>query len=247
MKEPIQYLQQTKNKNMKEYNLRILLAEDDPNLGMVLKDSLELEDNYVELYDDGEKAWNAFNKEDFDICIFDVMMPKKDGFTLAAEVKKVDKNIPIIFLTAKSMQEDKIKGLSLGADDYITKPFSFEELNLRIEAIMRRIIDAHIPDVSQKEFTIGNFEYNAEYRTLINGDDEQKLTTKEGELLKLLAFNKNQVLDRDIALKSIWGNDNYFTGRSMDVYITKLRKYLKTDDRIEIVNIHGKGFKLLIR
>ncbi|MFT4646300.1 MAG: two-component system OmpR family response regulator [Planctomycetota bacterium] len=232
---------------MKEFNLRILLAEDDPNLGSVLKDSLELEDNYVELYDDGEKAWNAFNKEDFDICIFDVMMPKKDGFTLAAEVKKVDKNIPIIFLTAKSMQEDKIQGLSIGADDYITKPFSFEELNLRIEAIMRRVKDAHLPNVDQKEFTIGHYDYNAEYRLLKIGKEEQKLTTKEGELLKLLAYNKNQVLDRDIALKSIWGNDNYFTGRSMDVYITKLRKYLKGDDRIEIVNIHGKGFKLLIK
>jgi len=232
---------------MKEYKLRILLAEDDPNLGSVLKDSLELEDNYVELYDDGEKAWNAFNKHDFDICIFDVMMPKKDGFTLAAEVKKVDKNIPIIFLTAKSMQEDKIQGLSLGADDYITKPFSFEELTLRIEAIMRRIRDAHIPNVDQKDFKIGNYEYNSEYRLLTLGKEEQKLTTKEGELLKLLAYNKNQVLDRDIALKSIWGNDNYFTGRSMDVYITKLRKYLKEDDRIEIVNIHGKGFKLLIK
>ncbi len=232
---------------MKEYNLRILLAEDDANLGSVLKDSLELEDNYVELYDDGEKAWRAFNKEDFDICIFDVMMPKKDGFTLAMEVKKVDKNMPIIFLTAKSMQEDKIHGLSIGADDYITKPFSFEELNLRIEAIMRRIRDAHIPNVDQKEFEIGNYAYNAEYRILKFANKEQKLTTKEGELLKLLAFNKNQVLDRDIALKSIWGNDNYFTGRSMDVYITKLRKYLREDDRIEIVNIHGKGFKLLIK
>lgn len=232
---------------MKEFNLRVLLAEDDPNLGTVLKDSLELEDNYVELYDDGEKAWNAFNKEDFDICILDVMMPKKDGFTLAAEIKKVDKNIPIIFLTAKSMQEDRIKGLSIGADDYITKPFSFEELNLRIEAIMRRIKDARTPDITQTEYEIGKYKYNSDYRILYFDKEEQKLTTKEGELLKLLAFNKNQILDRDIALKSIWGNDNYFTGRSMDVYITKLRKYLKEDEAIEIVNIHGKGFKLLIK
>lgn len=232
---------------MKEFNLRVLLAEDDPNLGMVLKDSLELEDNYVELYDDGEKAWNAFNKEDFDICILDVMMPKKDGFTLAGEIKKVDKNIPIIFLTAKSMQEDRIKGLSIGADDYITKPFSFEELNLRIEAIMRRIKEARTPDITQTEYEIGKYKYNSDYRVLYLGKEEQKLTTKEGELLKLLAFNKNQILDRDIALKSIWGNDNYFTGRSMDVYITKLRKYLKEDEAIEIVNIHGKGFKLLIK
>ena len=232
---------------MKEFNLRILLAEDDPNLGSVLKDSLELEDNYVELYDDGEKAWNAFNKEDFDICILDVMMPKKDGFTLAGEIKKVDKNIPIIFLTAKSMQEDRIKGLSIGADDYMTKPFSFEELNLRIEAIVRRINDAKSPVIEQTEFEIGKYKYNSDYRTLYLDNTEQKLTTKEGELLKLLAFNKNQILDRDIALKSIWGNDNYFTGRSMDVYITKLRKYLKEDKSIEIVNIHGKGFKLLIK
>lgn len=232
---------------MKQYNLRILLAEDDPNLGTVLKDSLELEDNYVELFDDGEKAWNAFNKDDFDICVLDVMMPKKDGFTLAEEIKKVDKFIPIIFLTAKSMPEDKIKGLSIGADDYITKPFSFEELNLRIEAIMRRVKDLRQPDNDQKEYTIGKYIYNSDYRTLYFGKEEQKLTTKEGELLRLLAFNKNQILDRDIALKTIWGNDNYFTGRSMDVYITKLRKYLKEDDTIEIVNIHGKGFKLLIK
>ena len=232
---------------MKEYNLRILLAEDDPNLGAVLKDSLELEDNYVELFEDGELAWSAFNKEDFDICILDVMMPKKDGFALAREVRAKDPNIPIIFLTAKVMQEDRIKGLSIGADDYITKPFSFEELNLRIEGIMRRIKDARTPDITQKEFTIGKYKYNADYRTLYLEKEEQKLTTKEGELLKLLAFNQNQILDRDIALKSIWGNDNYFTGRSMDVYITKLRKYLKEDESIEIVNIHGKGFKLLIK
>jgi two-component system, OmpR family, response regulator len=232
---------------MQEYKYRILLAEDDPNLGTVLKDSFELEDNYVELYNDGNKAWKAFNKDDFDICILDVMMPVKDGFTLAREIRKVDKTIPIIFLTAKSMQEDKIEGLKIGADDYITKPFSFEELNLRVNAIMRRVETAYIPDDNQAEYKIGKYIFNDAERSLKLNNTEQKLTTKEADLLKLLAYNANKVLDREIALKSIWGNDNYFTGRSMDVYITKLRKYLKEDENIEIVNIHGKGFKLLVK
>lgn len=232
---------------MQEYKYRLLLAEDDPNLGSVLKDSFELEDNYVELYNDGDKAWKAFNKNDFDICILDVMMPIKDGFTLAKEIRKVDKSIPIIFLTAKSLPEDKIEGLKIGADDYITKPFSFEELNLRVNAIMRRIDSAHLPDDGTTEFKIGKYVYNDIERLLKIGKSEQKLTTKEADLLKLLAHNINKILDREIALKSIWGNDNYFTGRSMDVYITKLRKYLKEDNRIEIVNIHGKGFKLMVK
>lgn len=232
---------------MKEYKYRILLAEDDPNLGTVLKDSLELEDNYVELFDDGEKAWKAFNKDDFDICIFDVMMPIKDGFTLAKEVKKVAPEMPIIFLTAKSMKEDKLEGFKLGADDYITKPFSFEELQLRINAIMRRVESAVLPSQQQDEFTIGKYTYIDNDRALTYGDISNKLTTKEAELLKILAHNQNKVVDRDVALKSIWGNDNYFTGRSMDVYITKLRKYLKEDENIEIVNIHGKGFKLIVK
>ena len=232
---------------MTNYKYRILLAEDDPNLGSVLKDSFELEDCYVELYDDGDKAWKSFNKDDFDICILDVMMPVKDGFTLAKEIRTVDKSIPIIFLTAKSMQEDKLEGLKIGADDYMTKPFSFEELQLRIDAIMRRINSAAIPDDNVKEFNVGDYTFNDDERSLFYKDEKQKLTTKEAELLKLLAYNQNRVLDRDIALKSIWGNDNYFTGRSMDVYITKLRKYLNQDERIEIVNIHGKGFKLLVK
>lgn len=232
---------------MKEFRYRILLAEDDPNLGTVLKDSLELEDNYVELFDDGEKAWKAFNKDDFDICIFDVMMPIKDGFTLAKEVKKVAPEMPIIFLTAKSMKEDKLEGFKLGADDYITKPFSFEELQLRISAIMRRVESAVLPSQQQDEFTIGKYTYIDNDRALTCGDVSNKLTTKEAELLKILAHNQNKVVDRDVALKSIWGNDNYFTGRSMDVYITKLRKYLKEDENIEIVNIHGKGFKLIVK
>lgn len=232
---------------MKEYKYRILLAEDDPNLGTVLKDSLEIEDNYVELFTDGEQAWKAFNKDDFDICILDVMMPIKDGFTLAKEIKKVAPNMPIIFLTAKSMKEDKLEGFKIGADDYITKPFSFEELQLRLQAIMRRVDSAMLPSANQSEFTIGKYTYIDNDRALSIGNNTSKLTTKEAELLKILAHNVNKVVDRDVALKSIWGNDNYFTGRSMDVYITKLRKYLKEDERIEIVNIHGQGFKLIVK
>jgi len=232
---------------MNDFKFRILLAEDDPNLGTVLKDSLELEENYVELFDDGEKAWKAFNKDDFDICIFDVMMPIKDGFTLAKEVKKVAPDMPVIFLTAKSMKEDKLEGFKIGADDYITKPFSFEELQLRINAIMRRVESSILPSNQQSEFKIGKYSYVDDDRALTINGESHKLTTKEAELLKILAHNQNKVVDRDIALKSIWGNDNYFTGRSMDVYITKLRKYLKEDKNIEIVNIHGKGFKLIVK
>ena len=232
---------------MKEHKNNILLAEDDPNLGTVLKDSLEMENNYVELYSDGEQAWKAFNKDDFDICILDVMMPLKDGFTLAKEIKKVAPQMPIIFLTAKSMKEDKLEGFKLGADDYITKPFSFEELQLRIDAVMRRVNSAMLPSDQQDEFTIGNYTYIDNERSLKLGDTITKLTTKEAELLKLLAHNINKIVDRDVALKSIWGNDNYFTGRSMDVYITKLRKYLKDDEQLEIVNIHGQGFKLITK
>lgn len=232
---------------MKDYKYRVLLAEDDPNLGSVLKDSLELEDNYVELFSDGDKAWKAFNKDDFDICILDVMMPIKDGFTLAKEIKKVAPNMPIVFLTAKSMKEDKLEGFKLGADDYITKPFSFEELQLRIQAIMRRVESAVLPTDHANEFSIGSYQYIDNERSLKLNNDSIKLTTKEAELLKLLAHNANKIVDRDIALKSIWGNDNYFTGRSMDVYITKLRKYLKEDAKIEIANIHGQGFKLIIK
>lgn len=230
---------------MKEIQFKILLAEDDPNLGTVLKDSLELENNYVELFTDGDQAWKAFNKDDFDICILDVMMPIKDGFTLAKEIKKVAPQMPIIFLTAKSMKEDKLEGFKIGADDYITKPFSFEELQLRIHAIMRRVESSVIPSDAIDEFTIGAYKYIENERSLYINGEATKLTTKEAELLKILAYNKNKIVERDVALKSIWGNDNYFTGRSMDVYITKLRKYLKQDSNLEIVNIHGQGFKLI--
>ena len=224
---------------------RILLAEDDPNLGMVLKDSLELHGHTVELFENGEKAWKSFSKDDFDICILDVMMPLKDGFTLAKQIREVDYRIPIIFLTAKSLKEDKIAGFELGADDYITKPFDRDELRVRVDAVMRRIFLEKNPQDETLYFEIGNYRYAHDTRILSINDEERKLTTKEGDLLRLLSQHKNKILNRDVALKHIWGNDSYFTGRSMDVYVTKLRKYLKSDKRIEIINVHGKGFRLI--
>ena len=230
---------------MKHINNRILLAEDDPNLGTVLKDSLELEDNYVELFADGEQAWKSFNKDDFDICILDVMMPLKDGFTLAKEIKKVAPKMPIIFLTAKSMKEDKLQGFEIGADDYLTKPFSMEELLARINAILRRIETPKEENEGDK--MVGKIKYEPELRLLHLEEGIKKLTTKENQLLKLLVKNENEILDRQATLRAIWGDDNYFNGRSMDVYIAKLRKALKEDPSIEIMNVHGKGFKLIIK
>ena len=224
---------------------RILLAEDDPNLGMVLKDSLELHGHTVELFENGEKAWKSFSKDDFDICILDVMMPLKDGFTLAKQIREVDYRIPIIFLTAKSLKEDKIAGFELGADDYITKPFDRDELRVRVDAVMRRIFLEKNPQDETLHFEIGDYTYAHDTRILSINNEERKLTTKEGDLLRLLAQHKNNILNRDVALKHIWGNDSYFTGRSMDVYVTKLRKYLKSDKRIQIINVHGKGFRLI--
>lgn len=228
----------------KEQKLSIMLVEDDPNLGTVLKESLELNNYSVELYPDGEKAWQNYRRNEFDLCLLDIMMPKKDGFTLAKEIRSVDAKVPIIFLTAKSMKEDKIEGFKIGADDYITKPFSMEELELRIDAILRRTSKQNV-DSDAKVFEIGKFTFNHDHRTLSLANDVQNLTTKEADLLKLLCLHKNEILERDVALKAVWHDDNYFTGRSMDVYITKLRKYLKADDNLEILNIHGTGFKLL--
>ncbi len=223
---------------------RILLAEDDANLGMLLKEYLIAKGFETTLCEDGNIALDTFFKTPFDICIFDVMMPHKDGFTLAQDIKKVNSDIPIIFLTAKSLKEDILEGLKLGADDYITKPFSMEELLLRIEAILRRIKPSS-PD-APKEFTIGRLKFDPEKQTLVKANNEiVKLTTKESELLRLLAINANSVMERNIALKTIWNDDNYFNARSMDVYITKLRKHLKDED-VEIINVHGRGYKLLM-
>lgn len=228
---------------------KVLLVEDDPNLGMLLQDYLQLKGKYdVALAKDGEEGFKLFTNDRFDICILDVMMPKKDGFTLAREIRKINTDVPIIFATAKTMIEDKSEAFTLGGDDYITKPFRIEELLLRINALLKRAANQEkntLPEQADK-FEIGDylFDYNAQ---LIKKDDlQQKVSTKEAELLRLLCLKKNNVLTREEALLSIWHDDNYFNGRSMDVFLSKLRKYLRDDSKVEIVNVHGKGYKLIV-
>jgi len=228
----------------KDIKIRILLAEDDENLGSLLQEYLQAKNYEADWLNNGEKAFKAFEKNHYDICILDVMMPVKDGFTLASEIRMLDRNIPIVFLTAKSMKDDVLEGFSIGADDYITKPFSMEELIFRIEAIMRRIKGGSDP--KSNIFDIGEFKFDTQKQILHKGDFKQKLTTKETDLLKLLCNNMNRILERNFALKAIWLDDNYFNARSMDVYITKLRKYLKKDPSVELINVHGVGFKLVI-
>ena len=223
--------------------IKILLAEDDNNLGLLLESFIKAKGFKVDLARDGRQALEKFNQDTYHFVILDVMMPEMDGFTVAKEIREIDTKIPILFLTAKSMKEDKLEGFAIGADDYLTKPFSMEELVARIEAILKR---TNTPDSPLDDtFTIGRFAFDPQKRILNIDGEENKLTTKESQLLKLLAKNKNQILDRQAALRAIWGDDNYFNGRSMDVYIAKLRKILKSDENIEIMNIHGKGFKLL--
>jgi DNA-binding response OmpR family regulator len=224
---------------------KILLVEDDNNLGNLLQDSLELKGYDVTLKRNGEEGFTDFKNGKYDMCIFDVMMPKKDGFTLAKEVRRVNSTVPIIFLTAKTLKEDAVEGLRLGADDYVTKPFSMEELILRMENIFKRIPKTEISE--QEEFVIGRFIFSNATRVLSIGSNQIKLTTKESELLKMLALYLGKVLEREVALNAVWGTDSYFAGRSMDVYIAKLRKYLKEDPSVEILNIHGTGFKLIIK
>ena len=226
-------------------SLKVLLAEDDTNLGSLLQEYLVAKKYNAELFPDGEQAFDAYTKKEYDLCIFDVMMPKMDGFTLAKEIRKVDQHIPIIFLTAKALKDDLKEGFESGADDYLTKPFSMDELMLRINAIMRRVGDKK-SKAKQTDFVLGNFQFDAQKQTLTINGETSKLTTKESELLRLLCINQNDLLDRNDALNEVWADDNYFNARSMDVYITKLRKHLKADDRIQIINIHGRGFKLLI-
>jgi DNA-binding response OmpR family regulator len=226
--------------------IKILLVEDEPNLGSLLKEYLEAKDFSTVLAVNGKEGFEQFSKDKFQLCILDVMMPVKDGFTLAREIRAEDPDIPIVFLTAKSMKEDAIEGFTLGADDYITKPFSMEELLLRIRAILRRAEGKTAKSSGQTEFEIGKYKFDYKHQTLVIAGSQQKLTTKEAELLKLLCDNINDVLDRNYALKTIWNDDNYFNGRSMDVYIAKLRKYLKEDPAVEVINVHGKGFKLLV-
>jgi len=225
--------------------IKVLLVEDDPNLGLLLSEYINAKGYECTLRVNGQEGYDTFVKGDFDFLIFDVMMPVKDGFTLAKEIRGIDKDTPILFLTAKSLKEDTLKGFNVGADDYMTKPFSMEELLARMNAILRRI-----PTQDEDEsghYKIGVFDFDYNQQILTHGDESNKLTTKENELLKLLCKNKNGVLERNNALKAVWGDDNYFNGRSMDVYIAKLRKHLKADPNIEIINIHGKGFKLLAK
>lgn len=223
---------------------KILLCEDDTNLGMVLKNYLELNDYEVVLERDGRLGLAAFQREKFDICLLDVMMPNVDGFTLAEEIRDVDPDIPLFFLSAKTMKEDVVQGYRLGADDYITKPFDSEVLLLKIKAILKRNEEENrISD--NIEFDLGSYHFNPKLRELSHDGQTHTLSPKENELLKMLAEHKNDLLPRERALKKIWGSDTYFNGRSMDVYIAKLRKYLKDDTNIEIVNIHGNGFRLV--
>lgn len=225
-------------------NIKIMLCEDDENLGMLLREYLQQKGFTAELFPDGEAGYRAFTKQKYDICILDVMMPKKDGFTLAQEIRQSNADVPIIFLTAKQLKEDILEGFKIGADDYITKPFSMEELVFRVEAILRRVRGKKNKESSV--YKVGNFTFDTQKQLLTIGDKQTKLTTKENELLALLCSHANEILQRDFALKTIWIDDNYFNARSMDVYITKLRKHLKDDPQIEIINIHGKGYKLII-
>lgn len=228
---------------MSDKKMGVLVVEDDPNLGTLLTEYLTAKGYNTTLKINGEEGYEAFAKGGFDFIILDVMMPLKDGFTLAKEIRAIDKETPILFLTAKSMKEDTLKGFSSGADDYMTKPFSMEELLARMKAILRR--SASEGPKEKDTFTIGEFTFDYPRQKLLHDGEEQKLTTKENELLKLLCHTRGDVLERSHALKAVWGDDNYFNGRSMDVYIAKLRKYLKKDESIEIVNVHGKGFKLI--
>lgn len=231
---------------------RILLVEDDQNFGDVLRSYLEMNDYDVTLATDGVQGLECYQRGEFDLCIFDVMMPKKDGFTLAAEIREKDTVMPIIFLTARAIKEDILKGFKVGADDYITKPFSSEELLLRIQAILKRSQQQADPREDIKEFDIGRYHFDFPLRilTFAGGETEEikeRLSPKEAQLLRMFAIYLNDILPRSEALNKIWGEDTYFTARSMDVFVTKLRKYLKHDENIEIVNIHGNGFQLLVK
>lgn len=220
----------------------MLVAEDDPNLGTILKAYLTQKGYTVVWAKDGEAALQSFDEEDVDACILDVMMPVKDGFTVAKTIRRIDKKVPIIFLTAKNLEGDKLKGFEVGADDYITKPFSMEELLARLNATMRRSFNEDRPD--KNVFKIGRFTFDYVHQTLTIDDEVQRLTAKECDLLRIFAINYNQLVDRNTTLQRIWKDDSYFAARSMDVYITKLRKYLKADPTVEIANVHGVGFKL---
>ncbi|TSD63778.1 response regulator transcription factor [Inquilinus sp. KBS0705] len=227
---------------------KILLVEDDPNLGLLLQDYLQLKGKFdVVLCKDGEEGLRAFTKNSYDLLILDVMMPKKDGFTLGKDIRKINANVPIIFATAKGMIEDKTQAFNLGGDDYITKPFRIEELLLRINALLKRADSPEKKaDENPTQFKLGSYNFDYTSQLITRGEAFQKLSTKEAELLRLLCLRKNEVLTREEALLNIWHDDNYFNGRSMDVFLSKIRKYLKDDSSVEIINVHGRGYKLLI-
>ena len=227
-------------------NNKILLVEDDPNFGTVLKDYLLLNDYNVTLAKDGLEGLIMFKNDEYDLCILDVMMPRKDGFSLAKDIRATNSEVPIIFLTAKTMKEDVLKGYQAGADDYLNKPFDSEVLLYKIKAIMQRKETEQNIEEEVFEFKIGGFDFNSKLRHLsFKGGESQKLSPKESKLLKMLAVHKNDLMPRELALTKIWRDDNYFTSRSMYVYIAKLRKYLKGDENVEILNIHGEGFRLI--
>jgi DNA-binding response OmpR family regulator len=224
---------------------KILLVEDDTNLGFVIADQLKSEGYQVVLCTNGQEGHIRFTEDQFHLCIFDVMMPKKDGFTLAREIRKVNTETPILFLTAKSMTEDKVAGFNAGGDDYLTKPFSFDELSVRVKALLRRVNITEAPE--DRNVVLGNYVFDTENFTLRHPDFEKTLTKKEAMVLKMLCKFINQVVARETILTAVWGQDDYFAGRSMDVFITKLRKYLGCDSRISISNVHGIGFKLEVK
>lgn len=223
---------------------KILLVEDDPNLGLLLQEYLTIKGFQTDLGHDGDEGLSLFVRGQYDLCIFDVMMPKKDGFTLAKEIRMSNEEVPIIFLTAKSQKDDTLQGFRIGADDYITKPFSMEELMARMQAILRRKGTGEIEVVKTYKFASYLFDY--EHHSLSRNGESAKLTGKESELLKILCDNLGKPVSRSFALKTIWGDDSYFNARSMDVYVTKLRKFLKADEAVQIINLHGEGFKLVI-
>ncbi len=227
--------------------LRVLLAEDDKNLGVILKNYLEAKNYVTHLFANGESALHAYQNHPYDLCILDVMMPVMDGFTLAEQIRKSDKKIPILFLTARSLQDDILQGFKSGGDDYITKPFNMDELLARMTAIFRRSRQNLETEPKSRIFRIGKFTFDYNRQQLLINGQEHKLTSKEADLLRLLCEHVNQVLDRKTALVKIWNDDSYFNARSMDVYIVKLRKVLKEDPDVELINVHGVGFKLVTR
>ena len=231
---------------MEKNQAHILLAEDDRNLGNILKNFLDAKGYVTTLCINGQEAIDAFQKKEFDLCILDIMMPVKDGFAVAKEIRLLNPKTPMIFLTAKTLQEDKLKGFESGADDYITKPFSMEELLMRMQAILRRTEDSGRNPENENTYQLGKYSFDFNRQVLTIRGKEQKLTSKEAGLLRLLCSNANEVLERSTALNKIWSDDSYFNARSMDVYIVKLRKYLKEDPTVELINVHGVGFKLVM-